>query len=233
MKTTLLQFSALALCGFAAMTAHAGVTLKSGEITGIVVDRSTNQAIPGAIVTAKWFGGWRSLSATPCERAVAIVSDSAGMFTIAAWTTEDREIQDLGVQVAAYHPRYQALRQPATGAGPKRMLGLAQTGEIELSPASVRVEMERTSDDPEARATYLRGFIASVDCPGGVLNSMAPLEHAMRREVAGFPAEVRDARQGPTNATLFDLIDHGYRERPIARKDLRESTPSHISAPMR
>lgn len=201
-------------CVMAFMSAHsiAEMTLTSPEMTGEVVHAQTGQPIAGAIVSAKWDGGYSSIGhgGTRCVWSAAVAADDSGCFRIPGWSRKHPDLQDLGIELAAYRPGYRIVTRATEGARPKELLGFIPVGEIKLSPRQFRLEMQRVDGQPDPRAAYLLTFLSSTDCREGGVKDMKPLYLAVRNEIQAFPPAVRDYRESPSSYSLLEEVDNRY-----------------------
>jgi hypothetical protein len=71
-------------------------SLSGGPIGGMVLDKETNQPIPGVIVVARWFGDYTQFvqSSSACYHVETTRTDASGRYEIPRWTRAP-EIEDL------------------------------------------------------------------------------------------------------------------------------------------
>lgn len=187
------------------------VVLVSPPFTGVVVDKGTGKPIPQAFVAAKWSGTWTNGHAgNACVKAVAVRTDAAGRFRIEGWTQEHPGLENLLVQVAPYSSGFkETATRPTQGAFPRKALGLIPLGEIEIPTADFRVAMTPTQTGTQSRAEELMSYLRSLDCRDGDSAQIKPLYLAVREEIRGLPADVRDRKPAHAyvSGSLLEFVE--------------------------
>jgi hypothetical protein len=112
-----------AIAGALMLISMSACSLTGGPLQGVVLDKSTNQPIAGAIVGARWHGHWTNLlagSSSACYHVETARTDANGRYAIPAWTRppkplEDFRFSDGGNDTAVFKPGYVDLPGGAGG----------------------------------------------------------------------------------------------------------------------
>jgi hypothetical protein len=112
-----------AIAGALMLISMSACSLTGGPLQGVVLDKSTNQPIAGAIVVARWHGHWTNLlagSSSACYHIETARTDANGRYAIPAWTRppkplEDFRFSDGGNDTAVFKPGYVDLSGGAGG----------------------------------------------------------------------------------------------------------------------
>lgn len=183
--------------------AWAGVALRSGKITGTIVDGGSGRPVAGALAIARWQTHYVQGRGEKCVRSIVTKADAAGRFEIPEWTLDSPWGDSASYVVMAYAPN--RAHKGNVGLGGARQA--TRFNDIRIPPADLRIEMTEFQGGPEERLAALKGLIAATDCRGGDTRAAQAFYLAVRSELVAMPPKIGNYQPGP--------VGNGPAERPV------------------
>lgn len=186
----------------------AGVALRSGKITGIVVDAGSGRPVPGALAIAKWETRYVQGRGEKCVRSIVTKTDAAGRFEIPEWTLDSPWGDSASYVVMAYAPN--RTHKGNVGLGGARQA--TRFNDIRIPPADLRIEMADFQGEPAERLAALKAVIAATDCRGGDTRAAQAFYLAVRSELVAMPPEIGNYRPDPESYSPLEMVDKVFLE---------------------